>query len=236
MWPGERSASGCYDEWGEAEGVYLPYTPTSPRSVPSPTPSSTSPIALPPTSLAPDLDTPPDWVERLGLQAAWRMSGSIPPHTLPTLLLPMRPEGRQPTLLTASEAPVGEDLGEQAPHPTARAWPSGDSEAPAPDRLSGMVELHSMRTSDGGLLMGAAAVGPDVESLGLRLDGSVRDDYLRYLQRVHHGEALRRLEGSERQMDVHMPVSVGGGLRPPQDRPPPTPGGSAYMGLPLLRQ
>ena len=90
-----------------------------------------------------------------------------------------------------------------------------------------------MTAPDGEVLMGAAAVGPDVGSLGLRLDGSVRDDYLRYLQRVHHGEALQRL-GAERYTDVHMPVEVGGGLRPPQDRPPPT--AQARLGLPLLRR
>ena len=33
-----------------------------------------------------------------------------------------------------------------------------------------------MTAPDGVVLMGAAAVGPDVGSLGLRLDGSVRDD------------------------------------------------------------
>ena len=139
-------------------------------------------------------------------------------------------------MLTASEAPVGADLGEQAPHPTARAWPSGDSEAPAPDRLRGMTEILSMTAPDGEVLMGASAVGPDVGSLGLRLDGSVRDDYLRCMQRTHHGEALRRLGlgGTERRTDTHRPVEVGGGLRPPQDRPPPTV--QARLGLPLLRQ
>ena len=99
-----------------------------------------------------------------------------------------------------------------------------------------MVVIHSMAAPDGEVLLGAAAVGPDVESLGLKLDDSVRDSYLCYLQRVLHGEALRRLEGTQRHMDVHMLVEFGGGLRPPQDRPPPAPGDSVYMGLPLLRQ
>ena len=107
----------------------------------------------------------------------------IPPHALPTLPQPMRPEGGHPTMRTAPEAPLGLDKWCQAPHPVARAWPSGDSEAPAPDRLSGMAEVFSMTAPDGEVLMGAAAVGPDVGSLGLRLDGSVRDDYLCYMQR-----------------------------------------------------
>ena len=98
------------------------------------------------------------------------------------------------------------------------------------------MEVYSLTMPDGEVLLGAAAVGPDVESLGLKLDDSVRDSYLCYLQRVLHGEALRRLEGTQRHMDVHMLVEFGGGLRPPQDRPPPAPGDSAYMGLPLLRQ
>jgi len=160
----------------------------------------------------------------------------IPPHALPTLPQPMRPEGRQPTMQIAPEAPVGLDKWCQAPHPVARAWPSGDSEAPAPDWLGGMAEVFSMTAPDGEVLMGAAAVGPDVGSLGLRLDGSVRDDCLRCMQRTHHGEALRRLGlgETERRADTHMPVEAGGGLRPPQDRPPPT--AQARLGLPLLRR
>ena len=101
------------------------------------------------------------------------------------------------------------------------------------------MEVCILTMPDGEVLLGAAAVGLDVGSLGLRMDDSVRDSYLCYLQRVHHGEALRRLGmgGEERHTDVHEPVKVGGGLRPPQDRSAPTVSlRSAYMGLPLLRQ
>jgi hypothetical protein len=162
------------------------------------------------------------------------------PMERPQLPLPMAP-GTPGRLHPAPQVvlPAQAESGEQLEHARARAWPSGDDCDQPSERLAGLVEVYSLTMPDGEVLLGAAAVGPDVGNLGLRMDDSVRDSYLCYLQRVHHGEALRRLGlgGEERQTDVHRPVKVGGGLRPPQDRSaPPASLSSAYMGLPLLRQ
>ena len=159
------------------------------------------------------------------------------PQSLPLPAAPEAPGRLHPppqVVLSAQAEPW-----EQLEHPRPRAWPCGDDYDEPQVRLEGLVEVCSLTMPDGEVLLGAAAVGPDVGSLGLRMDDSVRDSYLCYLQRVHHGEALRRLGmgGEERHTDVHEPVKVGGGLRPPQDRLAPTVSlRSAYMGLPLLRQ
>ena len=91
-------------------------------------------------------------------------------------------------------------------------------------RLRQERELHAetghVVGAEGCTLLGAGAVGLDLGDLGA--DDTAEGRASRGRLECDHEVALRRLEGEERGRDTHQPIAVGGGLRPPQDRPPPS--------------
>jgi hypothetical protein len=133
------------------------------------------------------------------------------------------------------EAAVESEPHDQEEHPRARAWPCGGQEGS--ERLDGLGEVHSTVTPDGEFLLGVAAVGLALDVASMGPGESVQEHYLGCMLGSQHHAAMQRLEGRERQEDIHRPVAVGGGSRPPQDRAaPPVSNRVAHMGLPLLRR
>ena len=68
-------------------------------------------------------------------------------------------------------------------------------------------------------MLGVAAVGLALDVASMGPGESVQEHYLGcMLAGSQHHAAMQRLEGRERQEDIHRPVAVGGGSRPPQER------------------